>query len=262
VYTDGSATNAIENGGGGIFIKLKDVIHTEAIATGRYCNNFCAEVAALKQAAETLITHKDQAEKQIVIFTDALSVITALKSQTNHELGSLIDSLERLACCFTKSTVQWIPAHCNVPGNEEADKLAKQGGALQQNDLGSTYEEAKTAIKASLMSKWKQDHPGHIKNDAYHQLSRQDQVIVFRLRTGHNRLRYHLYHKFGIGSTDQCDCGTGPMTAEHLLQICPSFVNERNQIWPRAIPLQEKLFGSAGSLRLTATFVRVINAAI
>ena len=47
---------------------------------------------------------------------------------------------------------------------------------------------------------------------------------VFRLRTGHNCLSCHLYSKLHIGHTEQCPCGTGSQTTEHLLQSCPIYV--------------------------------------
>jgi hypothetical protein len=43
--------------------------------------------------------------------------------------------------------LQWIPAHCNVPVNEKADKLAKEGGKIEQTDFTLSYEEAKCTIK-------------------------------------------------------------------------------------------------------------------
>ena len=52
---------------------------------------------------------------------------------------------------------------------------------------------------------------------------RQEQVTVFRLRTGHNPLNYHLYSKLRTGHTEQCPCGTGSQTTEHLLQSCPIY---------------------------------------
>ena len=38
-----------------------------------------------------------------------------------------------------------------------------------------------------------------------------------RLRTGHNRFSCHLYSKLRIGHTEQCPCGNGSQTTEHLL---------------------------------------------
>jgi hypothetical protein len=51
--------------------------------------------------------------------------------------------MERLTQCNTHTKNPVVAAHCNIPGNEEADKFAKQGGALQQEDLGTTYKVAK-----------------------------------------------------------------------------------------------------------------------
>jgi hypothetical protein len=66
-------------------------------------------------------------------------------------------------------------------------------------------------------------HRAHIKGDAHHQLPRRDQVTIFRLRTGHSRLRHHMFHKYLIGETYVCTCSTAPMTAEHLLHQFTAF---------------------------------------
>jgi hypothetical protein len=51
--------------------------------------------------------------------------------------------------CDKASNVLDIPAHCNVQGNEKADKLAKEGcKILDQTDVTISYEEAKCTIKA------------------------------------------------------------------------------------------------------------------
>jgi hypothetical protein len=51
-----------------------------------------------------------------------------------------------------------------------------------------SFAEAKTLIKANQWKKWKQEHPSYNAMDGYHLLTRREQVIIFRLRTGHNRL--------------------------------------------------------------------------
>ena len=79
----------------------------------------------------------------------------------------------------------------------------------------------KTIIKSNTEAMWKESHPAFNPKDPYYQLRRQEQVLIFRLRTKHNRLRHHLFHKFRIGETDQCPCGTGSQTTEHILQTCP-----------------------------------------
>jgi hypothetical protein len=61
-----------------------------------------------------------------------------------------------------------------------------------------------------------------------------------------------MYYKFKIGETDLCTCGTAPMTAEHLLQECQSYISERTETWEQT--LQDKLYGDAENLELTTSF--------
>ena len=83
-------------------------------------------------------------------------------------------------------TMQWIPSHCGVLGNETADSLAKKGATQDQTDRSTTYSETKTIIKAN---------PCFNSTDPYYLLSRCEQVAIFRLRTGHNHLKHHLFTK-------------------------------------------------------------------
>jgi hypothetical protein len=108
-------------------------------------------------------------------------VVTAQKSHRSTDLDNLIDQMEGLTQSYQKVVIQWVPAHWEIQGNEEADKLDKKGGALQQEDLGSTYEVAKSYIKCHLSSKWEKDHRSHQKGDSYHQLPRHAQVTILRL---------------------------------------------------------------------------------
>ena len=108
----------------------------------------------------------------------------------------------------TRQTVlQWNPAHCNIPGNEEVDRLAKEGGKLDQEDREVTYKEAK-AIVYHKEKIWLKQHPSYNSEDNVYQLSREHQAIIVHLRTGHCRLRYYLHTKLHIGATDTCPCGS------------------------------------------------------
>lgn len=59
---------------------------------------------------------------------------------------TLMDLTEDKICL----TEKFIFSKSSEPNYKEADKLAKQKGALQQEDLGTTYEVAKTFNKKNL----------------------------------------------------------------------------------------------------------------
>ena len=168
----------------------------------------------------------------------------ALQSGKNSDLHDLQEALFKTANQCKRCVIQWVPSHCDIHGNEEADKLAKEGAKLPQNNTCATYEETKTLIKKKYRKKWEKEHPGHNNEDAYHKLGREEQVLIFRLRTGHNRLRHHLFNKMKIGTTDLCNCGTAAMTAEHLMQECPTFEEQRKLVWSTPVSYRHRLYGS------------------
>ena len=258
-YTDGSAENAVRNGGAGVCIQYtggkEDKI---SLATGLYSTNYKAEAEALKTAAAH-IEVSTHASPNVVLLTDALSVLQALQSNRDTELNDLSAALASL-CRGHAVTLQWIPSHCNVPGNEAADSLAKEGTTKEQVDRSTSYPEVKTILKAKQHSKWRHKHPRYNKADPYNLL--REQVTVFRLRTGHNRLNYHLHSKLRIGHTEQRPCGTGSQTTEHLLHSCPIYEPLRKEIWPDHTPVARKLYGSLRDLRCTATFTEETGVSI
>ena len=183
-----------------------------------------------------------------------MSVTQALQTNKDHELNDLVSSMSAL-CKDRNVVVQWIPSHCGLPGNETADALAKEGAQQEQTNTATTYHQEKTLIKAKLQEKWRINHPAHNKSDPYYRLTRREQVIIFRLRTCHNRLNHHLYRKFKIGRTDLCPCGEGPQTVEHILQLCKDHEQLRREVWPKQTTETQKLYGCLEDLQRTTTFI-------
>ena len=71
-------------------------------------------------------------------------------------------------------------------------------------------------------------------------------------------VRYHL-HRLGLAHTSDCPCGTGPHTPEHILQLCPVYDQNREQIWPMGADLDQKLWGARDDLLRTIEFIQNIN---
>ncbi|XP_041379145.1 uncharacterized protein LOC121391659 [Gigantopelta aegis] len=242
-YTDGSSTNAVANGGAGIFIKLpsRNTL-TAKVPTGTHSSNYNAETHALIQAA-TMIKDAKEDCQQVVFLTDALSVLQALQGE---KLPHLNEAMQEVAK-ERRVALQWIPAHCGIPGNEEADRLAKLGANHVQPSNNISFSEKKTLIKAANRPRTEQDD--------YHLLSRLEQVTLLRLRTGHNRLNAHMFRKFKLAATPTCSCGLEDQTAEHILQACPIHQDLRQAEWPIETAIHTKLYGKRGELEKTAHFI-------
>ena len=91
--------------------------------------------------------------------------------------------------------------------------------------------------------------------DSIHQQDRPAQVTICRLGTGHCQLLSHL-HRLNISHSDECPCGTGPQTPNHILQSCPTFDSLRHQTWPSSVDshMHRKLWGPVETLGQTADF--------
>ena len=93
-----------------------------------------------------------------------------------------------------------------------------------------------------------------VSEQSVEKLSVSVQVVIFRLRTGHNRLNHHLYTKFRIGQTEQCPFRTGSQTTEHLLQSCPLHEALRKRKLPDHKAMTQKLYGCLADLQQTVAF--------
>ena len=96
--------------------------------------------------------------------TDSLSTVKALENASQHILDPLcknLSDLRKVKNCI----VQWIPAHCNINGNERADKLAKEGSKKMQKEKSTSLSEEKNKIKTAYRKEWDVKHPNNIKND-------------------------------------------------------------------------------------------------
>ena len=145
-YTDGSAAEATRDGGGGVYIRYNDGTAQITIAIGKYSTNFKAEAEALKKAAIKIRNNLPRTKPNVVIFTDALSVLSKLQNPHQKDLSEVETALVDLAA-QTNLILQWIPAHCGIQGNEQADRLAREGGQLEQEGRYTTYTNEKTIIK-------------------------------------------------------------------------------------------------------------------
>ena len=257
VYTDGSATEALTNGGGGgVYIQWPEgTSESHAIPTGLFSSNYRAEIAAPEEPASILKNHSKTLKYRVVHLTDAKSVLQALTSAKCPLTERLLAALCQIHS-IALTVVQWIPGHSNIPGNDQADSLAKEGAKLPQRENEIDLPEIKTITKSTIRQRWNKEDPNYSRQDQYHLLTRLEQVTILRLRTGHNRLKQHMHSKFKAETTpDCCFCKQATETTAHILQQCPSLSTLRCGIWDQPTSLDKKLAGFLDDLKRTVQFI-------
>ena len=279
IYTDGSASKGSKNAGCGARIEYSDKTCDELFEPcGALCANYKAEALAIKHALQKLReTFESVPNKRgySVIFSDALSVLEALDNQdykTNaiRELAIQISSF--LEDFGTVLVLQWIPSHCNIPGNERADTLAKKGALQIQPEKPVSQTTAKQIIKSNSKTlwhnSWTQCDKGRVmfqyvpkpsRLDPINSLKRKEQVVIFRLRINHIQLNAHLSR---ITSNHQptCNlCGYKDETVQHFLFDCPSLQDLRKEFLPLNPDRENTLYQSKQQLLQTYQYYQKAN---
>ena len=277
-YTDGSAFKGTTFAGLGVHLKFPDGTSTDfSDACGNICSNYEAEITALKTAVELAHQHFELLEhppSNIVIFTDAKAALEALENFTENrskdinELAKVIDGL--LTSYDICITLQWVPGHTDIPGNEYADRLAKEGTQKDQPTKPCSNSTIKQMLRNNFrevwMNRWATGSTGRVMysemnkprpKDEINSLSRPDQCIIFQFRTGHSKLNGHL-NRFNPEHPPLCrNCNHPYETVQHVLFDCQKLKQQRQQLLPQQPSIGNVLYGPLTQLRNTCNFVRL-----
>ena len=274
VYTDGSALNGVTSAGCGAFLKFPNGPEIEiSKAIGKSSDNYDAEIQGLISAIEEvslLFGTQEREPMDTVIFTDSMSALKALDSSEFTHLGieSLALSINSLLTSYDiQLTLQWIPGHCDLPGNEKADKLAKEGAKQEQPNNPASYNNIRRILrnnsKEEWLKRWRDGETGRAvfkelkepnRNDSINSLTRKNQSAIFQLRTGHSKLNFNL-NRFDPCYTPLCrNCPHPYETTEHVLFECQGLKTEREDLLPPLPTINNTLYGSKIQLNKTAEF--------
>ena len=277
-YTDGSAFKGTTFAGFGVYLKFPDGTSFDfSDACGRTCSNYEAEIKAIRTAIE--LAHQsfdlnEHAPNDLIIFTDSKSALQAMEnmqSNTNNEMINLIKASHNLLSSYdVQITMQWIPGHTSIPGNEHADKLAKEGASKEQTDKPCDNNTVKQILKNNFKEKWliswATGQTGRIMyqemnkpnpHDSINTLSRKEQCTIFQLRTGHNKLNAHL-NRINPQIAPVCrGCGYPYETVSHVLFDCERMKNHRKDLLPTQPSISNVLYSTKAQLENTVKFVNL-----
>ena len=120
-------------------------------------SGYVAELAAIQYTLGIIETLESD---HYFIFTDSLSSIEAIRSMrivghSPYFLGKIRELLSALSDKSYQITLVWVPAHCSIPGNEEADSLAKVGaidGEIYERPIA--FHEFFAASRQRTLASW------------------------------------------------------------------------------------------------------------
>ena len=180
-------------------------------------------------------------------------------------IRNLADSISNLITTHkVMVTLQWIPGHSRVQGNEKADELAKQGAKCHQKNVSATMNTAKQIIrqrkKEIWMKSWEESNNGRAvfafmtapnKNDSINKVTRKEQATIFRLRCRHIPLNQHL-KRIGVKTDSSCPlCRCPEESVPHHLFDCTGLNDLRAELNPQKPDIANTLYGTPEQLENT-----------
>jgi ribonuclease HI len=241
-YTDGSKTD--QGVGAGIYgDKPRTKIN---LGLGQYPTVFQAEIVAIEQCAREII-RRSYEDKTIVIYSDSQAAIRALSSCkiSSKLVRDCVIALEEVGAS-NKLTIAWVPGHEGHEGNEEADKLAKEGAGRTmvgpEPYCGIPSCQVRSSIRSWIVREsqdWWMRTPGQrqakvfikayspeFTKDLLNYNRKAVRIIVGQL-TGHCRLNKHL-ETMGLAEENLCRfCQEEEETAEHVWCYCEALCRLR-----------------------------------
>ena len=276
-YTDGSAFKGTTFAGFGVHLRFPDGTSSDfSDACGRTCSNFEAEISALISATELTHQHFELQTHQptnVVFFSDSKATLEALENlstNSNRDIQKLAHVIHNLLTSYDiQVTLQWVPGHADIRGNDHADRLAKQGAGKEQPDKLCSYTTTRQVLRNNFReiwyNRWAKGNTGRVmykemdkpkQQDPINQLSRPDQSLIFQFRTQHTQLNWDI-NRFNPQHLPHCrNCSHPYETVGHVLFECPRLEKSRRQLLPQLPSTSNVLYGPRTQLVNTCLFIR------
>ena len=247
VYSDGSKINERVGAAAVINRHFQNGETTCCQLSKRLPNNstiFAAEATAITLALD-YYQYMDPVQHDVVVYSDSLSCLQAIESEDTENLliCNIMNLLWALSDKGTHVRFCWVPSHCGIEGDEIVDQLAKETLDHDIDPLTTVhYADWKPVVNSYIQQevqiKWDVSIHGR---DLYllkptlgpprkfKHLTRAEEVVITRLRIGHNKVTKS--HILSRGPPTACQhCGQ-TLTIEYMLLECTVLQQIRDEYY-------------------------------